>query len=71
MWSADAGFTCKSQEFFFQFHIAESTAVLIAAGGQFVVIAGSRHLDGLEVGFGGSAADDEGQVVGGAASRAE
>ena len=68
---ADADLAGDSEEFFFQLEIAEGLAVFVALGGEVVVIFGGGEFDGFQAGLGGSAADDESEVVGRAGGGAE
>mmetsp|Transcript_31987 Transcript_31987/g.79323 ORF Transcript_31987/g.79323 Transcript_31987/m.79323 type:complete len:217 (-) Transcript_31987:381-1031(-) len=53
----------------FPLQVSECPTVLIARGGQTVVIPAAGHLDGLEGHLGRQTADDDGQVVGRACGR--
>jgi hypothetical protein len=68
---ADADLAGDLQQFLFEFEVAEGLAVLVALGGQRVVVFGGRELDGLEAVFRGGAADDKREVVGRAGGGAE
>ncbi len=68
---ADAGFGAEVVEFFFPTRVAEGAAAGAAGGGEGVVVAGGGEFDGFEVGFGAGAADDDGEMVGGACGGAD
>ena len=59
------------QHLLLQFHVAERASRGVARGGQVVVVVGGGELHGQQVLLCRGAADDEGNVVGGASRRAE
>lgn len=69
--SAESEALSGFEEFFLEFDIAESATVFIAGGREVVVIFDACLLDGGEVGFGRSAADDESDMIRGASGSAE
>ena len=58
-------------QFFFQFNVAESLAMIVAFGRQAVKFLGGREFNGLHHRVGRGAANNEGEVVGRAGCRAE
>ena len=68
---ADAHRLSQLVDLFLHRDIAERMRVVAARRRQFVIVAGGRHFDGLEVQLGRQAADDDGEVIGRAGRRAE
>ena len=68
---AEADFVGFLQQFFFECDVAEGTSCLVASRRQRVVEVGRGEFYGEEVFLGTRSADDEGDVVGRAGSRAE
>ena len=68
---AEPDFVSFRQYLFFQFHVAESAAELIARSRQVVVEMGGSQLHRQQVLLGGSSSDNEGYVVGRTCGRAQ
>ncbi len=68
---ADAELAGLLEQLLLQFHVAERLAMLVALRGQLVVVPRGGELDRLQAGVGTGAADDDGDVIRRAGSRAE
>ena len=68
---ADAAPASDVKQFRFQLEIAKRATICVAAGGEMVEVLGRSQLNRLQSGFGRSASDHEGQMVGRTGGRSQ